>query len=89
MITDTFGETLTGQIPDASPFLTMAKFSEKIENIVYDKNMDYMDAVLFFCKENDLEPEDVAKFISTNLKSKIEINAIDSGYLPKRVSLPL
>jgi uncharacterized protein YdhG (YjbR/CyaY superfamily) len=82
-------ENLTGFIETSTPFMTMAKFSEKIEQIVYDKNMDYMEAILYFCTENDLEPEDVVKFVSTNLKSKIELNAIDSGYFPKRSSLPI
>lgn len=81
-------ENLTGVVDD-TPFMTMAKFAEKIEKIVYDKNMDYMEAVLHFCVENDLEPEDIAKFVSTNLKSKIELTAIDNGYLPKRSSLPV
>lgn len=80
---------LTGLTEESTPFMTMAKFSEQIEKIVFEKRMDYMEAVLYFCSENDLDPEDVAKFISSNLKSKIELNAIDSGYLPKKSVLPV
>lgn len=67
-----------------TPFMTMAKFAEYIEQIVLKHRVDYMQAVLIFCKENSLEPEDVSKFVSSNLKSKIEASAIESGYLPKK-----
>jgi uncharacterized OsmC-like protein len=40
---------------------TIVDFSMHIEQIVRDKKISYMDAVLQYCKENFIEPEDVAK----------------------------
>lgn len=80
-------DSLTGINERETPFMTMGKFSEHIERIVLEHKIDYMQAVLHFCKENSLEPEDVSRFISSNLKSKIEASAIESGYLPKRPTL--
>jgi hypothetical protein len=42
-----------------------------------------MDAVLLYCDNHELEPEDVKKFVSKTLKDKITVNAQDLNYLPK------
>ena len=34
--------------------------------------MSYMDAVVYYCEENEIEIETVGKFISKHLKEKIE-----------------
>jgi cell division ATPase FtsA len=46
-----------------------------------------MDAVLEYCKENYLEPEDVSKLINKSLKDKIEMNFRELNYLPKQAQL--
>ena len=46
-----------------------------------------MDAVLFYCKENALEPEDVSKLINKSLKDKLEINFQEINFLPKKSKL--
>ena len=46
-----------------------------------------MDAVLDYCKENFLEPQDVAKLINKSLKDKIEMNFRELNYLPKQAQL--
>jgi hypothetical protein len=55
--------------------------------MVRDTKLSYMDAVLEYCKENYLEPEDVAKLINKSLKDKIEMNFRDLNYLPKQAQL--
>jgi hypothetical protein len=42
-----------------------------------------MDAILIYCSDHELEPEDVRKFISKTLKDKVTVNAQDLHYLPK------
>ena len=64
-------------------FLTKSKFSVLIENAVIKKKMSYMDAVLDVCEKNDIDPEDVKKFISTPIKDKIEADAMLLNFLPK------
>lgn len=58
-------------------------FSMAIEEMVYMKDIPYMDAVCLFCEENNLEIEIAAKLISGVLKSKIRIEAEDLHYLAK------
>ena len=68
-------------------FKTANEFSLHIEKIVATKRMTYMDAVLEYCKENYLEPDDVASLINKSLKDKIEMNFRELNYLPKQAQL--
>jgi len=68
-------------------FKSANEFSLHVEQIVKDKRLSYMDAVLDYCKENFLEPQDVAKLINKSLKEKIAINMQDLNYLPKSAKL--
>jgi hypothetical protein len=68
-------------------FKSANEFSLHIEQIVKDKKLSYMDAVLDYCKENYLEPDDVAKLINKALKGKIELDMQELNYLPKTAKL--
>lgn len=68
-------------------FKSANEFSLHIEQIVKDKKLSYMDAVLDYCKENFLEPADVAKLINKSLKGKIELDMQELNYLPKSAKL--
>jgi KaiC/GvpD/RAD55 family RecA-like ATPase len=68
-------------------FKSANEFSLHIEQIVKDKKLSYMDAVLDYCKENFLEPDDVAKLINKSLKGKIELDMQELNYLPKTAKL--
>ena len=68
-------------------FKTANEFSLHIEGIVRDKRISYMDAVLEYCKENYLEPQDVASLINKSLKEKIEMNFRELNYLPKHAQI--
>lgn len=64
-------------------FLTKSKFTKLIEKTVSDLNVPYMEAILHVCDKNDIEPEDVKKFISPIIKGKVEAEAMQLNYLPK------
>ena len=68
-------------------FSTANEFSLYIEQVVREKKMSYMDAVLNYCKQNYLEPEDVASLINKSLKDKIEMDFRELNYLPKQAQL--
>ena len=68
-------------------FLTKAKFSKLIEESVIDKKLSYMDAILEICEKNNIEPEDVRKFVSPIIKDKLEAEAMSLNLLPKTNSL--
>ena len=63
------------------------QFSLYIDKIVKDKNISHMDAVLDYCKENFLEPQDIKKLINKSLKDKIKANATELNYFPKQATL--
>ena len=68
-------------------FKTANEFSLYIEQIVKEKRVNHMDAVLEYCKENYLEPEDVASLINKSLKDKIEMDFRELNFLPKQATL--
>ena len=68
-------------------FLTRTKFTKLIESRVAEKKMPYMDAILQVCEKNDIEIEDIKKFISPIIKNKLEAEAMNLNYLPKKNSL--
>lgn len=68
-------------------FKSANEFSLYIEEVVRDKKMPYMDAVLEYCKENYLEPSDIVNLISKSLKDKIEMEFREQNYLPKQAQL--
>ena len=68
-------------------FLTKSKFTKLIESTVADLKIPYMDAILKVCETNDIEVEDIQKFISPVIKDKLEAEAMDLNFLPKKNSI--
>ena len=62
-------------------FLSKKKFTKMIETVVKTKSLSYMDAVIYLCDENNMELEDVKKFISLNIKERIEAEAMNLNFL--------
>lgn len=68
---------------------TSKEFFVKIQEIVADTKMSYMDAVLFYCESNSMEPETAGGLISGKLKQKIREEAENLNFLPKTARLPI
>lgn len=70
---------------------TPVQFMQEIEELVTQKGMDYIDAVMHYCQANNLEVETAAELIkgSMKMKAKIQNEAETLGYLPKSAKLPL
>jgi hypothetical protein len=69
-----------------SKFLCQAKFSQIIEEIVkVNKDMNYIDAIIYYCEQNNIEVESVGKLVSKPLKEKLKCDAINLNFL-KRTS---
>lgn len=64
-------------------------FALKIEDIVKEKNITHMEAVLWYCNDQDIEPDTVKGMVSKPLKEKIEANARDLNFLPRQAQLPV
>ena len=68
---------------------TSKTFSINIENLAKEKNITHMEAVLDYCRRNNLEPDTVGSLISKSLKDKIEANARELNFLPRQARLPI
>ena len=76
----------------ASKFFCPAKFAENIEALVLEnKDMNYIDAIVHFCDQNNIDVESVPKLISKPLKEKIKCDAQELNFMKKtsRAKLPL
>ena len=52
------------------------EFSLIIEGVVKDKKpITYMDAIIWYCEQNQIEVESVGRLISKALKEKIQVEA--------------
>jgi len=67
------------------------EFSLKIEGIVKEKRISHMDAIVWYCDENDLDTSQVSSLISKSLKEKIQVEATNLRMLkiPKCGVLPI
>ena len=70
-------------------FKSSNEFSLFIESQARTKRMSHLDAVIEYCKENYLEPDDVASLINKSLKDKIEMDFRDANMLPKQAQLDI
>ena len=70
--------------------LNKQKFNLDIEEIVLEKNLNYIEAIVYYCEANDIEVEVAAKMINRNTKEKLKANANTLNLLvDKTRSLPL
>ena len=75
-----------------SKFFCPARFAEAIENLVLaNADMNYIDAIIHFCEQNNIDIESVPKLISKPLKEKIKYEAQELNFLKRssRAKLPL
>jgi hypothetical protein len=68
---------------------TSKSFTIEIENIAKEKQITHMEAVLWYCKKEGIEPDSVSYLISKGLKEKIEANARELNFLPRQAQLPI
>ena len=60
------------------------EFAFKIENIVKEKKISYMDAVVWYCDENEIDIATVNPMINKSLKEKIKVEAIDKKMIKEK-----
>lgn len=74
-------------------FMTPTKFSIEIENLVKTSNglITYVEAVVTYCQENEIEIETVPKLLSKPLKERLRHEAQRMNYMKKTTKgvLPL
>ena len=61
--------------------LTKKKFTNSVEELAISKKLSYIDAIVYFCQQNHLEPDSVKGLITPPLKEKIKAEEIDLRFL--------
>jgi len=69
--------------------LSKQKFTRMIEDTVARTRLSYIDAIVHICEQNQMEIEDVKKYISDPIKEKLEGEAKRLNFLPRGNELPL
>jgi hypothetical protein len=66
-------------------------FVEEVEKLCRSKNIEYIDAVVFWCDKNKLEVETAAYWIRKDpaMKAKIQAEAENLNVLKRGARLPL
>ena len=64
-------------------FISKDKFAEDIEKMVLDKSLSYIDAIVEYCTENEIELDGVNKLVSKPLKEKLKYEATQLNFLKK------
>ena len=89
MLDQTNEETLTDALIITKRFRSPNEFSLYIEEKVLQESISYMDAVIGYCNDIDIDVESVTKLINQSLKDKIQNEAEDQNYMRPRGKLPL
>ncbi len=69
-------------------FLNETTFQLQIEALVA-KGHTYIEAIVEFCEEHDLEFEEAKKLMTANLKGKLKLCAMEEGYIKRESTLPI
>ena len=61
--------------------MTKKRFQSMVENTVRQYKLTHMDAILMICEKNNIEPEDVSKYMTPPIKDKLEADAMRLSFL--------
>ena len=67
--------------------LTKQEFALEIERRVRNKSMDYLEAIIDYCDDRGIDPDEISKLVVGSLKEKLEAEAQRNNLLPKSASL--
>lgn len=65
---------------------TKESFSKKVEDLVWEKDVTYLDAIQELVEVNNIEPESISKLLTLDLYSKLEIEAEELSLLKTKVN---
>ena len=69
--------------------MTSAKFSIIIEKAVQEHRLSYMDAIIWWCEQHEMEIEVAAKLCNGVIKEKLRYEAQELNFLEKPNRLPI
>ena len=69
--------------------ITPKRFAIIVDDLVRTKRLTHMEAIIYYCEQNMIEPDTITKWIDRSLKEKLQADAEALNYLPKSASLPV
>ena len=69
--------------------ITPKKFAIIVDELVRTKHLTHMEAIIYYCEQNLIEPDTITKWIERSLKEKLQADAEALHYLPKTPQLPV
>lgn len=83
-------QPITDQFIISKKFSTANEFSLYIEKLVSDKKLSYMEAIISYCEDADIDVESVKSLVNKSLKEKIQCEAEELNYFKRKSGkLPL
>ena len=88
-MTDNDYKDLTDALVITKRFRSPNEFSIYIDEMVSRLNIPYMEAVINYCNEMDIDVESIGPLINQKLREKIQVEAEQSNMMKPRGHLPL
>ena len=82
-------DNLTDALIITKRFRSPNEFSIYIDEQVANKNISYMDAVINYCNEKDIDVDSIGSLINQKLKEKIQLEAEQANMIKPRGHLPI
>jgi hypothetical protein len=86
---DVTAESLTDSLIITKRFRSPNEFSIYIDEIVSKKKISYMDAVIEYCNEKDIDVDSIGPLINVKLREKIQLEAENANLIKPRGHLPV
>jgi hypothetical protein len=67
--------------------ITPKRFTTIIEDLVKEKRLTHLEAIIYYCEENNLEAHTCTRWMDKTMREKIQFDAEALNYLPKTSSL--
>jgi len=81
---------ITDQFIISKKFNTANEFSLFIEELVLAKKLSYMEAIISYCEDADIDVESIKSLVNKSLKEKIQCEAEELNYFRRKAGkLPL
>jgi len=68
---------------ETTRFMNKKTFSRLIETTVFTTELSYMDAIVHICEKNNIELEDVKRYLTPSILDHLEAEARSLNFLPK------
>ena len=82
-------ETITDSLIITKRFRSPNEFSLYIDEIKLKHDISYMDAVINYCNEKDIDIDSIGPLINQKLREKIQIEAEQENMINPRGHLPV